>query len=99
MAKRQEPNTTVYSPDEGEPVVHTPDNARDLVQHAGWTYNDPNAVPDDIKEELEALKAQVNSGKSFDETEAEEETPAKEAKPEVKVEAKKEAAKPAKPKK
>jgi hypothetical protein len=84
---RQEANKKVWTPNGSESQMHTSDNARDLVMHAGWHFSDPKvAAIETIRKANEILGDKTTS---FDDK-AEEEAPKVEVK---KVEVKKEEAK------
>lgn len=94
---RQEKTIKAWAKDGSEHHMHTPDNARDLVMHAGWHYSDPKiAAVETIKKAQEVLDDSEDTP-SFDdkkEVKAEEKVVKVEEKTEEKPKA---AAKPSKP--
>jgi len=58
MAKRQKNTVKVWAPDGKRTEMQTPDNARDLILHAGWFRENPNIT---AKEAAEA-KADIEAG-------------------------------------
>lgn len=96
---RQDPTVRVWTKKGESHEMHTPDNARDLVMHAGWHKSDPKVAAVEAIKEAEAVLENQESAKaateatSFDEAEAKAKASKKEDKPAKEI---KKASKPTK---